>query len=336
MARQKSTRSNARSRALTVTTAFDRMIFERRSDLSPHTISDYVVTGKKVKNYFETDPAIDDLSRDDWIGFFNWLCEYVNTPVGIAARPSKPLSAKSRRNVHTNLSALYTWLVKSNLAKENIIRSIDRPGSKSTPQIDPYTHEEIELLIDACDQTARWSTKDTTSERHTALRDKLIVKLLLDTGLRAQELCDIQIDHLAVLRKTISVPHGKGDKFRIVHFGTRTAKLLWEYLEPRMSTARPHDYLFYVDDSDPRRLSRHALGNMLRRLGNRAGVKNVHPHRFRHTFATQYLRNGGQMIALKDLLGHADFEMVEHYAHFIATDVERDHQNASPVDNWKV
>jgi len=51
---------------------------------------------------------------------------------------------------------------------------------------------------------------------------------------------------------------------------------------------------------------------------------------------TEYLRNGGQMVALKDLLGHSDFEMVEHYAHFVQADVKRDHQNASPVDNWKV
>lgn len=321
---------------LTITAAFDTMIFERRSDLSPHTIADYIVTGKKVKSYFEADPVVSDLDRDDWIGFFNYLCDHINTPAGIAARPAKVLSAKTRRNVHTNLSALYTWLVKSGHVTDNLIRSIDRPGSKSAPQIEPYTHDEIDALIDACDQTARWSTKDTTSDRHTALRDKLIVKLLLDTGMRAQELCDIQYDHISLSRKTIKVPHGKGDKSRVVHFGNRTAKLLWEYMDPHMSTSRPHDYLFYVDDSRPRPLNRHALGNMLRRLGNRAGVKNVHPHRFRHTFATEYLRNGGQMLALKDLLGHADFEMVEHYAHFVANDVQRDHQNASPVDNWKV
>ena len=91
-----------------------------------------------------------------------------------------------------------------------------------------------------------------------------------------------------------------------------------------------------MDDSNPRPMNRHAVGNMLKRLGVRAGVANVHPHRFRHTFATEYLRNGGQMIALKDILGHSDFEMVEHYAHFVQTDIERDHKSASPVDNWKV
>jgi integrase/recombinase XerD len=333
MARQKTTPR----KQFTVSKAFDQMIFERRSDLSPHTVADYIVTGKKVCAYFETDPVVDELDRDDWIGFFNWLRDHVNQPGGIIKRPARPLAAKTRRNVHTNLSALYTWLVKSGNAATNLIRSIDRPGSKSSPRIDPFTHEEIDALIDACDHTARWCTnEDTVSERHTALRDKVIIKLLLDTGLRAQELCDIQIEHLSLSRSTIRVPHGKGDKSRVVHFGKRTAKLLWEYLEPRKDTSKPKDYLFYVDDSNPRPMTRHALRNLVGRLGDRAGVKNVHPHRFRHTFATEYLRNRGQMLALKDLLGHSDFEMVEHYAHFVAADVQHDHENASPVDNWKV
>lgn len=332
MTRQKS----SRTAALTVTQAFDKMIFERQANLSKHTIADYIITGRKVVTYFERDPAISDLSRDDLIGFFNHLAEHVNTPAGCAVRPSKPLSAKSRRNVHTNLSALYTWLVKSGRVKANLIRDIERPGSKSAPHIDPLTQAEINALLDACDYTARWATKNVTTERHTALRDRLIVKLLLDTGMRVQELCDIQIGHLSIMRKTIQIPHGKGDKFRVVHYGTRTGKLLWEYLEPRLGSAKPTETLFYMDDSNPRPMNRHAVGNMLKRLGVRAGVANVHPHRFRHTFATEYLRNGGQMIALKDILGHSDFEMVEHYAHFVQTDIERDHKSASPVDNWKV
>jgi len=321
---------------LTVTKAFDKMIFERRSDLSPHTINDYIVTGKHVLTYFEHDPLIVDLDRDDWIGFFNDLCERINTPAGIAPRPSKPLSAKTRRNIHTNLSALYTWLVKTGHVEENIIRTIDRPGYKSSPRIDPLTHDEIDALIEACDHTARWTTKDTVSLRHTALRDQLIVKLLLDTGMRAQELCDVQLKHVSLAQRAIVVPHGKGDKNRVVHFGNRTSKLMWEHLDARLESSKPEGYLFTVDNANTRPMTRHALRRLVGRLGERAGITNVHPHRFRHTFATEYLRNGGQMMALKDLLGHSDFEMVEHYAHFVQADVKRDHQNASPVDNWKL
>jgi integrase/recombinase XerD len=321
---------------LTLTKAFDKMIFERRSDLSPHTIDDYVVTGKHVVRYFERDPLIVDVDRDDWIGFFNYLTDHINTPAGCAPRPAKPLAAKTRRNIHTNLSALYTWLVKTGHVEANVIHTIDRPGSKSAPRIDPFTHDEIDALMAACEHTARWATKNTTSERHTAARDRLILKVLLDTGLRAQELCDVQLRHLSLAQRSIVVPHGKGDKSRTVHFGNRTAKLMWEYLDPRIGVSKPTDYLFTVDDDLQHPLNRDALRRLVGRLGERAGVGHVHPHRFRHTFATEYLRNGGQMLALKDLLGHSDFEMVEHYAHFVQADVQRDHQSASPVDNWKL
>jgi integrase/recombinase XerD len=82
-------------------------------------------------------------------------------------------------------------------------------------------------------------------------------------------------------------------------------------------------------------MTRYNLGLLLRRLGQRAGVKHVHPHRFRHTFATFYLRNGGNLLALKELLGHSDMEMVTRYAHFVQADFAADHAKASPVDNWR-
>jgi integrase/recombinase XerD len=335
MAPKKSNKPTAAQRSMTMTKAFDTMIFERRSDLSPHTISDYIVTGKHVLRYFQRDPLIIDLERADWIGFFNHLCEQPVSPAGIAARPTRILSSKTRRNIHTNLSALYTWLVKAGHIETNLIRTIDRPGAKQAPRINPFTHAECAALFEACEYTARWSTGDTRSERHTALRDKLILKTLLDTGIRAQELCDIKIKYVSLSQKSIVIPHGKGDKRRTVHFGNRTSKLMWEHLDLSHGL-KPDDYLFSVDDEHQRPLTRDSLRRLVQRLGDRAGVANVHPHRFRHTFATEYLRNGGQLLSLKDLLGHSDFEMVEHYAHFVQADVKRDHQSASPIDNWKI
>ena len=68
----------------------------------------------------------------------------------------------------------------------------------------------------------------------------------------------------------------------------------------------------------------------------RPGVKNVHPHRLRHSFATDYLRNGGKMIALQELLGHSDLEMVRRYAKFVEADIALDHSVASPADKLKL
>lgn len=83
-------------------------------------------------------------------------------------------------------------------------------------------------------------------------------------------------------------------------------------------------------------IDRRKLADMFANIGRRAGVPNVHPHRFRHTFAIQYLRNGGNAYTLQAMLGHSTLETVKIYLKLAQVDIDLVHRKASPVDNWRL
>lgn len=81
-------------------------------------------------------------------------------------------------------------------------------------------------------------------------------------------------------------------------------------------------------------INRGGLRKLMERIGIRADVPNCHPHRFRHTFAIQFLRNGGNIYTLQAMLGHTTLDMVKRYLAIAQMDLDRDHEKASPVKRW--
>lgn len=98
---------------------------------------------------------------------------------------------------------------------------------------------------------------------------------------------------------------------------------------------RGEDFVFTVDaPENDTKLAPDRLRTLLHRLGERTEVQGVHPHRFRHTFAITFLRNGGNLFALQEFLGHTTLEMVRRYAHLAEVDTQTAHKSAGPVDHW--
>ena len=157
-------------------------------------------------------------------------------------------------------------------------------------------------------------------------RSLLIVDLLLNTGLRASELCDLRVkDTPHILgRKVVEVFRGKGNKDRTIPISSRLAALVQDYINndrsstiPRFvkrgDTAKP---LFY--NCRQKRFNRQALCKRVKRIARKAGInKNVTPHTFRHTFATNVLIKGEPPYRLQRLLGHKSLVTTMKYVHFV-------------------
>ena len=243
------------------------------------------------------------------------------------------LSAKSVVIIHSALSALWTWAVQEGLAESNVVRAV-QPPRPDRKEILPYSQEDVQAMLGACERTQAYSRPGKArcdNRRPTAHRDRAILLVLVDTGIRASELCELRI-YQADLRNERLTVMGKGRKERVLPICARTGQALWRYLATREDAERKAGMLFVT--ASGRAMDRNQLRRLLMRIGRRAGVAGVTVHRFRHTFAIEFLRNGGNAFALQRLLGHSSLEMVRRYLAIAEADVEQAHRNASPVANW--
>jgi integrase/recombinase XerD len=251
-------------------------------------------------------------------------------------RIEEELSPKTVKNAWIGLSAFFTWL-EGEMGIEHVIRryKIKMPAAQSREVI-PLSKGDLRLLLLACERTAEWQGKRSgpTTLRATRVRDRAIVLVLLDTGMRAAELCALLIGDVDMKTGAVQIRRGKGDKGRTVYLGNLAREGLWRYVSKRKD-ARPNDPLFSTTRYGP--MDRNALRKMLLAAGQRAEiVEPVTPHRLRHTFAITYLRNGGDVYTLQRLLGHSSMDMVRRYLALAQTDIAEAHRRASPVDNWRL
>jgi len=286
--------------------------------LSPHTIHDYVNTFKKFSRFLIQDPLFDSITVHQVEMFL----------------ANQDVSKKTVLNYHIGLSALWTWAKKEELVQEHILHKVDRikPEKKA---IKPYTEDDIRNMLNSLDHTRVYSRpgkRDTTHRLVHADRNRAIIFILLDTGIRVSELVNLKLQEADLKNRRIHVM-GKGSKERAIPISPRTSSVIWKYLTSRKE-ARLGEYLLVTNDG--RKLTRSRILRIIRTIGQRAGVMRAAVHRFRHTFAINYLRNGGDAYSLQMMLGHSTMEMVKTYLSLAQADLDANHIKASPVSNWRI
>lgn len=305
------------------------------SGLSANTIRNYQTDLCRFTEWVG-DRSIDSITSKQLEQFIKYLRDdFRITHIATTKVTPRKLSSKSIKNTWGTLSSFWNWVSR----EFELPNPFSVPAIKAhTKPIDPLSMETIERLILVCDSSTKKSQlrKSYISKRSTAKRDKAIILTLLDTGMRVSELCGIDISTVDFDMGRILVT-GKGNKQRFVYLGKVSKQAVWRYLTERFpNDAPPKDEPLFVNQDGFHRMTRYGVLLLLKRLGKKIGVLGVHPHRFRHTFAIQFLRNGGNVFELQQLLGHSDLEMVRNYVKLAQLDLEVIARKASPVDNWRL
>jgi len=281
------------------------------------------------------DKEVQAITTEDLRSFMTFLVTQYKPERRNNARNTEPLSTASMHRYWKAMRSFFKWAEKD-LGTERPDLAIKMPAWESK-EIIPFTEDEVKALLKGCEyaNVPAGKRKAYKFRRPSALRDKAIILTLLDTGIRVGELTRLRVSDANLENGEVYVRpfHVKKTHSRTTYLGKVARKALWRYLVERGST-RPDEPLFTTNEDKP--LTRQRVLSMLSRLGKSTGVSNVHPHRFRHTFSIQYLRNGGDIMTLKRLLGHKRLEMVNHYLNIASTDVHNAHQKASPVDRWRL
>lgn len=209
----------------------------------------------------------------------------------LACEKSRGLSNTSLENTRANISAFFQWMTLEDLIPKNPCLAVKTIKIKQEIR-QAFNDVEIDALRSAC------KTK----------KERALIEVLLATGIRVSELSSMDVTDINFSALSVHVRHGKGGKARITYITNVAASRLCDYLNTRSEDG---DALFYNKNHE--RLEAGGIRCVLNSIAKRAGVENVHPHRFRRTFATRLASRGMDIQEIQTLLGHSNINTTMKY-----------------------
>lgn len=237
----------------------------------------------------------------------------------IIALHDKGISARSIARKLSSIKSFYKFLMRENVIKYDPTIAIERPKLKlQLPQI--LSIQEVEKLLN-----------QEFPKSAIGLRDKAILETLYGTGIRESELINLELDNVIFDGEFIVVA-GKGKKERIVPIGKIALEAINQYLlHGRNLLIKDISCRILFLNNNGQKLSRMGLWKIVRKWSLKAGLmKNISPHTLRHSCATHMLEAGASIIAVQEMLGHADVATTQIYTHLTAKDLKTIHNKAHP------
>lgn len=279
--------------------------------LSQKTLGDYY---KKITRFTVRvhDKLIADITQED----IQWYLYDLKATC-------KPISIQG---YFVTLRVWFNWLARNEYITKSPMAKMNKPRAEKH-LVQPFQPGHIKDMLDLCDNS------------FLGTRDRAILLLFLDTGLRLSEMASIKLSDIDYGRSTIKVM-GKGAKERVVAMGKTTMAALARYIVARTSRClkfqrEEPELLFMTEECGS--LHPEGIYRLIKRLGKRAGLNiRCYPHKLRHTSGTYALINGASMREVQLLLGHSTDKMTREYTATIDSmfAAER-HRNFSPVDRLR-
>ena len=279
------------------------LVSERR--LSPHTVSAYRRDLEDLAEF----GARRKLTRWDSL-------DHAQVRTFAAALHGGGLNARSIQRRLSAVRTFYGFLMREGHCHRNPALDVRAPKLK----------KRLPATLDA-DQMGRLLS--FRADDSLSVRDKAIMELFYSSGLRLSELVGLTVDAVDLADRTVRV-HGKGSKTRIVPIGRQAAEALRQWLRERSALGAGAAHALFLSRTR-RPLSTRAVQLRVESWGRRMGLGvRMHPHMFRHSFATHLLESSGDLRGVQELLGHADIGTTQIYTHLDFQHLAAVYESAHP------
>lgn len=284
-------------------------ILKLERNLSGNTLASYKNDIKSFLFFLEQ-ANIKDLSEVDsknLTGFFKLLKD-------------AGLTSTSAARYHSSIKGFFAYLHQNGFIKTNPVDKLNPPKlSRKLPVV--LNINEVDKILDSPDLSDKFG-----------LRDKAILEVFYACGLRVSELINLKISSLYLKDGVIRV-FGKGSKERLVPIGSSAIKWMKKYLiksRPLLEKKMRSENFVFLNTRGTK-LSRMGIWKIIDFYSKKAGIqKEVHPHTFRHSFATHLIEGGADLRAVQEMLGHSDISTTQIYTHIDRDYIKQVHKDYHP------
>ncbi len=230
------------------------------------------------------------------------------------------LSVNSAARYYSSIKGFFLFLYKNKYIKNNPVEKLSSPKlKKSLPSV--LSIQEVDSILSM-----------PQVDEKLGLRDRALLELLYACGTRVSELAYLKLSDLFFKEDVIRV-FGKGSKERLIPIGNSAVNWITKYLQQSRplleKKTKSENYVFLNNRGT--KLSRMGVWKIVERYSKEAGInKKIHPHTFRHSFATHLLEGGADLRAVQEMLGHVDISTTQIYTHIDREYIKQVHKDFHP------